>query len=78
MMSDIKKVEVFGDVIQIRWDGNAWVSPHNGQQYSHAPDAMWSELSAYYIACGEDIANDDTIAEIEDHISGMADGESAR
>lgn len=75
MMSDIKKVEMFGDTLTVRWDGNTWVSPHNGQQHAHARDAMRSEIEAYYLACGEDLEDEEIVEQVENHLANMTDKE---
>ena len=73
MATHEKTVDVYGDKLKVRWDGNVWVSPHNGQQHSRSTDAMRSELEAYFLACGEDVEDEQTAEEIEGYLSQMAD-----
>lgn len=69
MTQRTESVDVFGDSIEIHYDGNMWVSPHNGQQHSDASDAMRSELAAYYLASGDDPDSPEIAAEIEAYAS---------
>lgn len=61
-----KRVNVCGDVLEVYWDGNVWVSPSNGQQHSRARDAMRHELTVYFQACGEDVENNEELEDLLD------------
>lgn len=73
MPKHIKSVNVCGDELRVHWDGNVWVSPHNGQQHSRATHAMRSEIEAYFIACGEDIDDEAISDQIDGYLSQMTD-----
>lgn len=66
-----KTVTIFGDVLEVRYNGNMWVSPHNGQQHSRAEYAMRSEIEAYYSSCGDDPKDEKRTAEIDGYVSQM-------
>ena len=70
-MDKSKKVEVFGDELTIRYDGNMWVAPSTGSQHARATDAMREEIEAYYSASGENV--DEASDEIESYVSQMVD-----
>ncbi len=70
-MSKTKKVEVFGDELTIRYDGNMWIAPSTGSQHARAADAMREEIESYYSASGEDV--DDASDEIDGYVSQMVD-----
>jgi hypothetical protein len=72
-MKTKKAVDVCGDKLTVAWDGNVWVSPHNGQQHSRAEHAMRSELEAYFRSCGDDIEDEETAEEIDGYLSQMVD-----
>ena len=69
-----KTLDMHGDNLQVTWDGNTWVSPCNGQQHSHARNAMRAELERYLLDCGED--TDEMADEIEGHLDRMTDAET--
>lgn len=75
MAKHSKVVDVFGDKLAVHWDGNVWVSPHNGQQHSRAEHAMRSELEAYFWACGDDIEDDEVAEQIDGYLSQMEDAD---
>jgi len=56
-MVTIYSVNVFGDVLEIVWDGNVFIGSH-GQQFSRKADAMESEILDYYSAAGEEISEE--------------------
>lgn len=70
-MSKAKKVEIFGDELTIRWNGNMWVAPSDGSQHARAADAMRVEIEAYYSASGEDV--EESADEIDAAIGDMVD-----
>lgn len=76
MATERKVVHVHGDMIEIHWDGNMWVSPCNGRQHSSARDAMRAELERYYTDCGEDVEDEATADEIEGYLSRMTTPEA--
>lgn len=73
MTTYTKTVDVCGDRLSVRWDGNVWVSPHNGQQHSRDTQAMRSELVAYFRTCGDDVESAATQEQIEGYLGQMAD-----
>ena len=66
-----KTVEVFGDTIEITFDGSVWVAPTTGSQYSRPAQAMRVELESYLAACGEDLESPEILASIEDYLASM-------
>jgi len=68
-MGETRTIKIYDDPIQIRWDGNVWISPCNGQRHSRAKDAMRAELERYYADCGEDIQEEEIAIEINRHLS---------
>ena len=68
-----KSVSVCGDVFRVYWTGSVWQSPCNGRQHASATGAMRAELEAHYSACGDDVEDDDTQAEIDGYLSQMSD-----
>ena len=75
-MSNATKItatlDVFGDILEVIWDGNVWVAPVNGQQYSHRNEAMRAELTSYLSACGEDVESDEIQEQIADLLENIA------
>jgi hypothetical protein len=75
---ETKQVNVNGDMIEIHWDGNMWVSPSNGRQHARAADAMRAELEKYFRDCGEDIEDEDVSEQIDGYLSQMVDAAPPR
>jgi len=75
MATATKIVNVCGDELAVCWDGNVWVSPHNGQQHSRAEHAMRSELEAYFMACGDDVEDEEIAEQIDGYVTQMADAQ---
>lgn len=54
----------FGDILNVRWNGNVWISPCNGQQHSRREDAVREECGHYLMACVASVeANEAAIIE---------------
>lgn len=66
-------LDVFGDTLEVIWDGNVWVAPVNGQQYSHRNEAMRAELTAHLSACGEDTDSESVKEQIADLLDNIAE-----
>lgn len=67
-MKDIRTVNVYGETVEINWDGNVWRTA-NGSPYASARDAMRHELEDFFAASGDDIEDD----EIGDLIENLLD-----
>jgi hypothetical protein len=67
-----RTTKFYGEKVEVNYDGNQWVSPHNGQQHVSAQRAMRSELEAFIEAGGDDPAEEEFAEEIEDAIEAMA------
>lgn len=67
-------VKVFGDILEVIWNGNVWVSPTNGQQHSRRREAMATELRFYFEAGGDDPDDEETAEEIEGYLDNIQDG----
>jgi hypothetical protein len=72
-MTDTLTARIFGETLEIRWDGNVWVSPSNGQQHAHARDAMRTEAESLIRESGDDPDEDRMRTAIEFALSKMAD-----
>lgn len=70
-MTDAKTVDVFGDILEVEYNGSVWTSPYNGQQHSTGREAMEAELRAYYRASGDDPDDLDVSTTITEHLDGM-------
>lgn len=64
-------VDVFGDSLEVNWDGNVWISPVNGQQHSSSRAAMETELRAYFRSSGDDPDEPAFAEQIEGYLDGM-------
>jgi hypothetical protein len=58
-------LNVFGDVLEVRWTGNVWEAPGTHRTFTSAKAAMRDELRDYLSACGDDVDAEDTSAQIE-------------
>ena len=70
-MSYKATMEIFGDTLEVIWDGTVWMSPHNRQQHSTSREAMEAELRVYYRACGDDPDDLENSTAITDHLECM-------
>jgi hypothetical protein len=48
-----------GEVLEVIWDGNVYVDPCTGAQYTYANEAMRDSLGTFLQSCGEEVDNDD-------------------
>ena len=65
-------VDVFGDTLEVAWNGNVWVSPVNGQQHGSRREAMETELRIYFQSCGCDPDAQEYADQIADHLDAIA------
>ena len=64
---DIAYVDIMGDRLEVAWDGNVWVAPSCGAQFSRSGDALAVEVTAYLRASGEVIDDGLSGDDIRDH-----------
>ena len=62
------QVNVHGDIIEAHYDGNVWVAPTCGAQYSTRGQAIRQELLDYFRSCGEDVDDPEVAEEIEGYV----------
>ena len=72
-MAHTVTTDVYGDRLEVYWDGNIWISPVNGQQHSYRNDAMRTELESYFCTCGEDPDSEDISDQIESLLADLVD-----
>lgn len=67
--TDTSTLTIYGDTLEIRWNGSMWQAPATGEQFLGAAQAMRREVEMYMQASGENLDDADVQETIDDLMS---------